>query len=182
MTNLQAIVNYYKFTDLSGDEIKRLIGVNPILFSDLANYQSIDEVLGKRNYAVILYQTSSYTNGHYVALTRSDTGKIRYCDSYGIPNPLKEVQYTPYDQALPNYLDKLLKGIDYESNTIDYQSWKHTATCGRFSALFCRLRNVELYQINQLFRNDGFLSLPDNVATILTLFALEDIAKYFQNN
>jgi hypothetical protein len=179
MTNLQAVVNHYKYTDLSGDEIQTLTGRQPILFSDLAKYSNIDDVLGKLNHATILYQTSSYTQGHYVALTRGDNGKIRYCDSYGIPNPLTEVQYTPYDQALPNYLNQLLKGIDYESNTIDYQSWKKTATCGRFAAFFCRLRNLSLQQINYLFKNQGFLSDPDNMVTILTLFSLKDISEFF---
>jgi hypothetical protein len=180
MTNLEAVVNYYKYTDLSGDEIETLTGRQPILFSDLAKYQNINQVFGKFNYAIILYQTSSYTNGHYVAITRNDEGKIRYCDSYGIPNPLKEVQYTPYDKALPNYLDKLLQGIDYESNTKDYQSWKKTATCGRYASFFCRLRNLSLQQIDYLFKNQGFLSIPDNMVTILTLFGLKDISEYFQ--
>lgn len=180
MTNLESIVNYYKYTDLSGDEIKALTGRPPILFSDLAKYSNIDEVFGSFNYAIILYQTSSYTQGHYAALTRNNEGKIRYCDSYGIPNPLKEVQYTPYDQALPNYLDKLLQGIDYESNTVDYQSWKKTATCGRYAAFFCRMRNLSLIQINYLFKNQGFLSIPDNMITTLTLFGLKDISDYFK--
>lgn len=179
MSNLQAITQYYKFQDLTGDEIQDLIGKYPILFSDLKNYKSIDDVLGKEGYAIILYQTSSRTNGHYVAITRNDKGKIRYFDPYGIQGPLKEVQYTPYDQALPNYLQNLLNGVDYEANTTDYESWKKVADCGRWSALACKFRNLSLQQINGLFQNVGFLSDKDNCAVILTLLALSDISKFF---
>jgi len=184
ITNLEQMTLKYKMEDLTGDEIQRLTGKPPILFSELSNFSNIDQVLGKENHAVILYQTSSRTQGHYVAITRNDlTGKIRYCDPYGIPSPLKEVQYTQYDQALPNYLQNLLANTNYEANTTDFQSWRAgVSTCGRYASLFCKLRNLSLLQIDYLLkRNSGFLANPDNVATILTLMALDDIAKFYSN-
>lgn len=182
ITNLESMVLKYKMLDLTGDEIQRLTGKAPILFSDLSKFKTIDQVLGEENHVVILYQTSSYTTGHYVAITRNDiTGKIRYCDPYGISSPLKEIQYTEFDQALPNYLQNLLGGINYEANTTDFQSWRAgVSTCGRYAGLFCKLRNLSLLQIDYVLkRNSGFLSNPDNVATILTLMSLDDIAKYY---
>lgn len=180
MTNIQAIVSSFKDQDLSGDEIFKLTGKYPVIFSDLGKYQNVTDLLGKENYVIILYQTSSYTTGHYISLSKNDTtGKVRYFDSYGIANPLREIQYTPFDQKLPNYLASLLAGVDYESNTFDYQASGKVSTCGRWSSLASLFHNFSLLEFHQLFKgNQGFLSNTDNCATILTLLVLEDIRKF----
>jgi hypothetical protein len=181
--SLERIVEYYNMRDLSGEEIQALTGKQPILYSDLKNYSSIEQVLGKEKYVVLLYQTSSYTTGHFVSLSMGDNGKVRYFDSYGIRGPLQEIQYTPFEQKLPPYLNNLLEKVDYESNGVDYQSKKHgISTCGRWSSLACRLRNVPLQRIEQMIRGNrgSFFNDSDNVATILTLFALNNIEKYLE--
>ena len=179
MTSLTKIAEYYKYKDLTGDQLEKALGKKVVLFSDLAKYKNISQLLGPENYVVILYQTSSYTNGHYVAITRSDKGVIRFNDSYGI-DPLRETQYTAYDKALPNYIADLLQGTNYEKNTIDFQSWKRTATCGRWSLLFCKLRNFSIIEISHLFQNQGVLQDKDFTASLLTLITFDNILGYFE--
>ena len=179
--SLQTIVEYWKKTDLTGDEIINLIQKPPILYSDLAKYKSIDEVLGEEKYAVVLYQTSSKTSGHYISLSYNDnTGVYRYMDSYAL-SPDRELQYTPYDQALPTYLIDMLSKVKYEVNTFDYQSLhKGVSTCGRYASVFCLLRNFTLTEINELLtkNKDAYINVPDNAICLLTLVALKDIRRY----
>ncbi len=179
--SLEQMALYYKDRDLDGQEIQTLIGKQPIMYSDLAQYQTLGQLLGKENYVIVMYQTSSKTTGHFVAITRNDTtGKVRYNDPYGIPNPDKELQFTPYDQKLPKYLTKLLQGVDYESNTVDYQGGKKVSDCGRWSSLFCMLRNMTSQQVQRLFKTNGsgFLGNSDNCAVLLTLLSLNDLVKF----
>jgi len=178
--SLEQIVKYYKMRDLSGSEIENLIGKPPILYSDLKHFGSIEQVLGKEGYCVVLYQTSSKTVGHFVALTRGEGGKLRFADSYGL-YPDAERQYTQYDEAIPAYLTRLLEGTNFEYNKTDWQSWKHgVSTCGRFSSLFCLFRNLSLAQIEELFKmnQSAFLKDTDNVAVLLTLIGLDNIQEY----
>ena len=180
--SLETMTNYFKKTDLTGEEIVKLVGKPPVLYSELGKYKTINDLLGKEGCVVVMYQTSSKTTGHFIAITRNDNnGKIRYADSYAIRNPDTEIQYTPYDQKLPKYLTALLEGTNYESNTVDYQSsQKGVSTCGRWASIFCLLRNYELSEIYTLFKTNkgGFLQNSDNCATLITLWALNDITKF----
>ncbi len=180
--SLQDVVSHFRKRDLSGLEIQNLIHKAPILYSDLERYTSLKQLLGKEKYAIVLYQTSSKTTGHFVAITLSDvTGKVRYCDSYGIPNPDREIQYTPYDEKLPPYLTQLLAPYDYESNTVDYQAKNPVvSTCGRWSSVFCKWRNLSLAQIKEIFstNSDPYMRDPDNAVCLLTMLSLHDIREY----
>jgi hypothetical protein len=181
--SLERVVSHFKTGDLSGEEILKLIGKPPVLYSDLKHYKSLDALLGKHNYCVILYQTSSRTTGHFVAISRNDeTGKVRFADSYGL-YPDGELQYTEFDKVLPKYLTRLLEGVDFEYNTIDYQSKRGAiATCGRHSSLFCLFRNLSLQAIQEMYRTNKstFLQDTDNVVVLLTLVGLKDIPQYLE--
>jgi len=189
--SLESIVNYFKQRDLSGNEIENLTGKYPILYSELRKYGNLSELLGQHNYAVILYQTSSRTSGHFVSISYdNDTNTIRFVDSYGIPVD-SEQQYAAFDKPLPKYLsilvDKHMRNnpsTKFEFNQHDYQrkSSKIT-TCGRYASLFSLFYKVPLIKIHQMFRdnNSAFLSDADNVATILTLVGLDNIQDYLTN-
>jgi len=179
--SLQKIVEFYMKRDLSGEEIVKLIGKEVVLYSDLKNYKTIDQLLGKENYVVILYQTSSITTGHFVAITRNEkTGKVRYNDSYGL-DPLTELQYTAFDKPLPRYLIDLLQNVPYETNRVDYQSRKAgVSTCGRYASLFCLFQNFTLQELGEIFTKNAtpYLNVADNSVTLLTLVALKDIRDF----
>lgn len=186
--SLESIVFHFKKRDLSGDEIENLTGKYPILYSDLAKYSSLTSLLGKHNYAVILYQTSSKTTGHFVSISfNSETNTIRFSDSYGFPMD-SEIQYADFDKPLPRYLTLLVQkhmsnnpSCKFEFQSHDYQSKNSViSTCGRYSSLFSLFYKIPLNKIHQLFRDNqsAFLSDPDNVATLLTLVGLNNIQDY----
>ena len=180
--SLEDVVKHFIKRDLNGEEIKRLTGKAPVMYSDLEQYSTLKQLLGAEGYAVVLYQTSSRTTGHYIAITlNSKTNKVRYCDSYGIKTPDAELQFTPFDQTLPKYLTRLLAPYQYESNPVDYQSKSAgVSTCGRYASLFCRFKDLSLRQINEIFQGnrDAYLQRSDNVAVLLTLLGLDDITEY----
>lgn len=180
--SIETLVKHFKMRDLSGEEVENLIGKAPVDYASLGKYKNLNELLGKENYCVVLYDTSSKGVGHYIALTRNEyDGKVRYFDSYGIPNPDVELQFTPYDEQLPKYLTKLLEPYDFESNRVDYQSKKSgVSTCGRFASIACMFRNLSLAQIQELFKTNksDFLKDVDNTAVMLTMVGLNNIEDY----
>jgi hypothetical protein len=185
-TNIESIVKYYVKRDLTGDEIKNLTGKYPILYSDLKNYTLKKLLKGVGDYQVILLQTLTKLEGHYVALFERPEG-IYYFDSYGLGTPDSYKEYTKYDEQLPNYLSALLNssGKNIISNNYDYQSWSpSTSTCGRYSAIRIHLRDLNNDQFHSLFINNNskFLNNPDNVVCMLTLTALDDINQIFDEN
>ncbi len=189
--SLEKMVSHFKYTDLSGGEIQELTGRQPVLFSTLGKYKNLNELLGKYNFVILLLQTLNISTGHFVCISRPDAGgKIRYFDSYGF-SPITEIQeYVPYDNKhYPNYIVNLFKGVDYEHNTIDYQS-KHNSktgqevsTCGRWSSIACKLRNVPLTNINELFKSNSsaYLQDTDNTACLLTMLTLRNIPEYLKD-
>lgn len=188
--SLESIIFYFKQRDLSGSEIDNLIGKMPVIYSDLEKFGNLSELLGKHNYAVILYQTSSRTTGHFVSISYDDdTDTIRFCDSYGLPMD-SEFQYAAFDRRLPKYLsilvDKHIRNnpsFKFEFNTHDYQAKKASVTtCGRYASLFSLFHKVPLNRIHEMLRTNSsaFLSDPDNVACLLTLVGLNDIQDYFK--
>ena len=188
--SLQKITEYYVRKPLTGQEIEKLTGTYPIPYSDLTKYKSLEQLLKKtgKSYAIVLYQTSSYSDGHYNCIGVNFQGNPFEFDPYGYTEE-KIKQYTPYDEKLPDLITPLLE--DYAErhnkkiviNTIDFQKKSgDVADCGRHASLAAifsssmTFENMhELYFTNQ----DPFLK-GDNVATILTLIGLHDIGKWYR--
>lgn len=188
--SLENIIFYFKQRDLSGLEIENLTGKLPIIYSDLEKYGNLSELLGKHQYSVILYQTSSRTTGHFVSISYDDdTDTIRFSDSYGIPVDTEQ-QYAAYDKPLPKYLSLLIEKhmknnphCKYEYNKHDWQAKKASVTtCGRWASLFSLFHKIPLRDFDQMMlsNHSAFLSDSDNVATLLTLVGLNDIQDYFK--
>jgi hypothetical protein len=187
MTNrIEAIVKYFSQRDLTGDEIQKITGKQPILYSDLKNYTFNKLLKGAGDHQTILLQTKAVNIGHFVCVFISpDDKNVYYWDSYGLGQPDTYKNYTLFDEPLPDYLSSILASDPKKRplivNTEDYQSWSRgMSTCGRFSALRVNLRTLDNDEFSEMFRgNSGFLGRPDNVATILTLWSLNDIISYF---
>lgn len=175
------IKNVYVERDLSGDEIIQLTGKPCVRYSDIGKYKSVNQLLGAEKAVVIFLETSSYSNGHFVCLSRSDiTGMLRYIDSYGM-DILEDVQYAPTDKPLPHYLNNLIGKEPYEYNKTQYQAFGNKVSCcGRYASCFFRWRNLSLSQIYTLFKTnkDSFLQKPDNCVVALTLISLNNIRDY----
>jgi hypothetical protein len=184
------MVQHFKYKDLDGKEIEQLTGREPILYSTLGKYKSLNQLLGKYNFVVLLLQTSNISTGHFVAITKPDgDGKFRYFDSYGF-SPLTEIQeYVPFDNKhYPNYLPALFKNVEWEHNSIDYQSKKsgrngEVSTCGRWSSIACKFRNIPLPAISTLFKTNAsaFLQDTDNTACLLTMLTLRNVPEYLDD-
>ena len=178
--SLEDCVNYFIKQDLTGEEIEKLTGKPVVLYSDLAKYKTISQLLGKEKAVVILYQTSSRTSGHFICICEDDEGNVKYCDSYAL-NPDNELQFTPYDKPLPKYLVKLL-GDNYTSNPFEYQSKKpNVSVCGRYASLFFLWRNLSFLQIREILKHnkDVYLQDSDNVVCLLTLVGLSEIREFY---
>lgn len=180
----EKVTTYFKSQDLSGEDIVTLTGRQPVLYSDLGKYSSVQELLGKAGYAVIMYQTSSISTGHFVALYIRFDGVLCYADSYGLVVDTEQALGATFDQRFPPLLSALIEksGMKYEYNHIDYQS-KHpgVSTCGRFASFFCLTgRHLTFLEIQTFLNrnNDSFLT-ADNIVTLLTMFPLRDIRSFF---
>ena len=176
------MVQHYNKVDLNGDEISHLIGKPPVMYSDLPKYKDLEALLGPERYCVLLYQTSSKTTGHFVAITAYDDGTVSWRESYGY-SPIQVRDLCPYDDHFPSYVIKLLSPYKVEYNTFDFQSkHKGISTCGRWASIMCRLRQIPLRDIVRLIstNHSEFLTNYDNTATLLTLLALNDVTKYLQ--
>ena len=180
--SLEDYTRYFVRRDLDGDEITKLIGRPPVLYSDLKKYSSIEQLLGKFGYVVILYQKTEF-NGHYVSLFEDKDGNLNFQDSYGFsPDVPINMKLLPYDESLPRYLSILLEKSARKLivNNYDYQRGKAKgfADCGRHACLRIRLRNLsnDQYRVLLTHNKSAFLN-SDHCVTILTLLSLNDFQK-----
>jgi len=126
----------------SNEDICRALGCDMdhiMKYSQLANYNSLEELLPKPfDYKVILLE-NDYNSGHWVCIIRQNN-IIELFNSYGIPIDT-EFKYIPdwIERWLgqdKRYLSKLIKsstGFTVISNKVPFQSkTKDIATCGRW--------------------------------------------------
>lgn len=188
--SLQKIVEYYIKKPLSGEEIQKLTGVYPIVYSELSKYKTLEQLLEKtkKPYAIILFQTSSYSDGHYNSIGINFEGNPFEFDSYGYTEQeIKEL--AAFDKKLPAYITPLLEDYARRKNKkvlrnyTDYQSkMGNVADCGRYAGLSALLsQHLTFKEIEELLTTnaDPFLK-PDNVVTMLTLLSLKDIGDYYK--
>ena len=73
--------------DVSGEAMLRMVDnqANLMVYSDLENYNSIDDVLGKHRAVILLYQAHRF-DGHWTCLfeSASNPNKLIFFDSYGL--------------------------------------------------------------------------------------------------
>jgi hypothetical protein len=144
-------MNYF----LSGDDIKEILDVNIIRFSELKNYNDIEDLLRPNSCIVIFWETEDYNKGHWTALMRYDD-YYEYFDSYGllesedfalVPKHMKK------ELKERDYLKTLFTGNQVVQNTFDYQQWKDGVnTCGRWVILRLYLfqRGYNLRQFHKI--------------------------------
>lgn len=183
MNSLEQITLKSVNNDLSNNGIYRLTGKQPISYSDLAKYSNLNDLLGKDNFCVLLYQTSSKTTGHWVALMVNIKNEIVFFDSYGLKYDFEQQYGATYDKSLPKYLTNLIEsdGRVVKYNTFDYQRWgKSVSTCGRWSSIAVNLlRKLSLQAFNRLFTTNKstLLNNGDFTITLLTLIGNDDLIR-----
>jgi hypothetical protein len=116
-----------------------------IKYSELANYNNIEELLpNDKDYKIILVETKR-NSGHWTAVIRNKN-VIEYFDSYGI-RPDGEFRFiSMIMQKLlgesKHFLSKLLKDtkLKVEWNNIEFQQdGSNVCTCGRWVSLFLKM-------------------------------------------
>lgn len=185
--SLQNLIDYYKKIPLSGNEIERLTGRQPIVYSDLAKYKSLEQVVGNKKAVVIFMQTSSATNGHFISIGVDKLNNAFYFDPYALPF-LRVQQLSTYDEKLPDYITPLLEdyakrhGTTVQINDKDFQARSGgVADCGRHSSIATNLLpHMTLKALyNVYFTNQNPFLTGDNISVILTLMSLDNITKYY---
>lgn len=125
---------------LGEDDIRQFIPSAKIIkYSDLKNYQTIDQLLPrKKDFVIILYQNSP-NEGHWTILMKDDK-YLEYFDSYGnkVDEPLKWISKEENNNLgiMEPYLSKIINNSNYKLNynKTKFQSdnnHSEISTCGR---------------------------------------------------
>ena len=146
---------------------------NIILYTELKDYNNINEVLGLHKKAVILYQNDE-NSGHWTCLYKNQTpNTIYFFDSYGLMID-KEFKFITKNIKKQlgidyNYLSKLLYDSKnkIEFNEHQLQTYKTGYnTCGRWVSYRLKHNNLDIDQFNELFTN---FKNKDLIITLLTI-------------
>lgn len=130
-----------------------------VTYDQLANYNSIEELLHPWGRCVILYPTGQNV-GHWTCVFYSRNNKgtriIEFFDPYGIS---VDREFRMTRQSSPHYLAKLLYKTRYDIEYNDHRLQafsRHVQTCGRH--VINRLRNAML-PLDEYYKIFG----PNNV-------------------
>lgn len=162
-----------KAIPLSDTDVLKLVDgkAKVLLYSDLANYDTIEDALGPNQAIFLLYETQK-DYGHWVSVFK-EGNTIEFFDPYGIfvdnelewiPSNFREVSGQKYPQ-LSYLLSKVPEKINLIYNNHKFQkTGKGINSCGRWSALRLAYRDMSLDKFKDLFLGAG----SDDMVTLLT--------------
>ena len=129
-------------TPLTDLDVERALGTKDciIKYSELANYQTIEDLLPEVGSFKIILIEDRFNSGHWVCICRGDC--FYYFNSYGC-KPDSDWRFVPRMTRLilgegTNELTRLFKPVKMEYNTMRLQKGS-TQTCGRHVVLFLSL-------------------------------------------
>lgn len=157
---------------LSDTDLKRAFNyqVNLILYNELQNYRSINDLLDPFGRAIILYEWAD-NQGHWTGLHRTVEG-IEFFDPYGYV-PDDERKFIPKRFWKHGYLTRLLSDASNRGDSIHYNQYpfqsnnEAVATCGRWVTLRLLHPELSIDQFAKLFFHREQL-LNDLVVTYMT--------------
>ena len=132
--------------DLSNEDIKRITNnrCRIMAYHDLANVNSLSEILDLEGAVIILYETREGF-GHWVALFEvPNTNKLEFFDSYGFGLD-EELKYAKYNNT--PYLSQLVEkdGRQVLTNKSKLQKFaENVNTCGRWTATRIAMKHIPL--------------------------------------
>lgn len=166
-------------TPLSDADIKEYLPeARILLYSELAKYITIEDLLTKEfSYCFILYEDSK-NSGHWCCISRPKENIIEYFDSYGgvVDKPLdwsskeKKLSLGETEKFLSNLFSKCDKQVVY--NKIDYQSKQPgVADCGRWCLLriLKMIAGLDLNQFYQFVKDQDKLYIGGKDALVVQL-------------
>jgi hypothetical protein len=147
-------LKYEEDIALSDTDIRNQLGgtCNIVVYPDLHNYASLDELMGVNNCAVILYE-SKPEYGHWTTVFKPNRDTVEFFNSYGsepdanlknIPEPFRHKSHQDYP-----YLSKLLLDSPYDLTYNPYKLQKKNndvRTCGRHVVERLKNKNLPLTQ------------------------------------
>ena len=154
--------------DLTGEDIMKICNgkVKVISYHQLADVKSIEDLLSPHGAVVLLYETKQ-NFGHYTALFYDKNNDVEFFDSYGL-KPDEELKYATYDNTpyLTNLLEKYKKKVLH--NPVRLQQFiKDVNTCGRWTSLRIRMKDLTFSEFQKYFENLQFYN-PDFYVSALT--------------
>jgi hypothetical protein len=141
--------------------------VNILKYSELSRYSNINDVLGKYERCIILFENGEIDNGHWTALVKIYLPKrkpyILFADSYG---HIMEDEFNWIPKSFQNMsMQKrgiLLKLLINQPLDVHYSQYRlqkigklddvNVNTCGRWASMFCLFNMVSEKQFSELFR------------------------------
>ncbi len=177
--NIDDAIKIAEKIPLSGQDLKNITNgkANILRYSDLMNYENIEQVLGEHGAAIILYQTER-DFGHYASIFKSaqdPEGTLIFFDSLGITMD-KELKLSTFNAknmggtAVPHLTD-LVRASNYKviSNTKKLQlNAFANNTCGRYAAMRIVWRALSNKEFNYILLSNKFYN-PDYWISILTI-------------
>ncbi|HLX52494.1 MAG TPA: hypothetical protein VKR58_01040 [Aquella sp.] len=171
------IINEYKDIALSNSDVLKLVNgkANIILYPELVNYNSIDEILEPYGACFLLFEArlKPFPYGHWCCLFKLDNQTIEFFNPYG-GYPDDSLEYIPMDirkqsnQDYP-YLSWLMINSPYDLTYNEHKFQKHgnnIKTCGRWCAVRLLCRNSNLEQFTKIFKNKN----GDELVTLVTMW------------
>lgn len=174
----QKQINKHKNIPLSDSDVMRLVEKKAkiVIYSDLNDFDSLDEVMGEHEACFLLYEFKK-DFGHWTCLFKMKDGKtIEFFDPYGI-FPDTELDWIPKNFRKISGQDyPLLTSLLYYSPynlTYNQHAFQKKGeginTCGRWCALRLVFRELSLKGFVKLFKKTN----GDDLVSILTSYDLD---------
>ncbi len=161
-------------TPLSDDDLRRMLGkdksrVKVIMYEDLKNYESLEQLLPNMYDAVIVLLQIEGPNapkvGHWICLMNHGN-HFEYFDSYGL-DPDEELALTHEHPHLTDIIRGTKRRV--ESSGAKLQSKREAMnTCGRWCIVRARHKDLEKPEFVKMIRQTH--SIPDVAVVLLTYF------------
>jgi len=117
-------------------------------YEELSSFDNIDQVLGDNRGSIILYASTSNSEGHWCCLFR-DNNTIYFFDSYGFSID-EELVYSEFHMRIHKgvpvpHLSHLIEKSNYSVDSSKYKLQvmkQQTSTCGRYAGARIKHRNL----------------------------------------
>ena len=174
------IIKQYQDIALSDKELLKIIDgkANLVLYPDLINYKTIDDVLGPHDACILLFEAKPHY-GHWCCLFKVTDRLIEFFNPYGgypddslkyIPDHFRKVSNQDYP-----YLSWLLINSPYELSYNEHKFQKQEKdikTCGRWCGIRLACRHMSLEQFTDFINSMTKMlnCTGDELVTILTMY------------
>ena len=163
---------------LSDSDVRHLLGhsTSIMTYPQLASAHKIQDVMDSRGRVVLLYLTTSFTNGHWTTVFTRPNDEIEFFDPYG-GAPDEQFDWIPdsIEEALgqtTRYLGRLLDEASEDGYVVRYnphkfqQMKRDVNSCGRWVAVRLIYSHLSLDQFKALIDKSGVS--PDTFVAVVT--------------